>query len=265
MNLFTVVLLCVLLVFFSGVDCRKSNKGTARATPPPLDVSKLPGLEEILKEIGLSNRLRQIVKIGVTDTRLFLRMSNMDFSLMMMEWDDVTEEEIDIFKKKQEELLVIALKPPPPREDTTFLDKRKKLVYGRIYLPDGPQSFEFVTASFGSSQMPIGPHQFIINYQPASSLKVNTLSDIGESVPALDNILTALTPETAGCVPYDRSLSGKILIVRRGLCSFLEKSKLAHASNASAMVVVNSDNSLESISSGYGVVREVQERGQCFL
>ena len=45
----------------------------------------------------------------------------------------------------------------------------------------------------------------------------------------------------------------KIYVIKRGNCTFLTKALNVYASNASALVIVNNDNQLETPSSGIGI------------
>lgn len=62
-----------------------------------------------------------------------------------------------------------------------------------------------------------------------------------------------------GCTAYDTRLTNKIVIVKRGNCTFYQKATLAFAANISVLAVVNNEDRLESPASGLGIVKEIKE------
>jgi hypothetical protein len=165
--------------------------------------------------------------MGVTETRLLLKLSAMDFQIMSMDWADFSPDKISRLKQRIQELYQMAIVPEV--EVRPELEARKKLTYGRIYLPNGVQSFEYSLASFGGPP-PLGPLTL-------------TLSK------------TLLECNTSGTENYQ----GHVVLVKRGNCTFLHKALNLKANNASGMVVVSTEDRLESPSSGYGVDRNITE------
>lgn len=51
--------------------------------------------------------------------------------------------------------------------------------------------------------------------------------------------------------------TGKVLFVERGTCTFLTKAQYALSTNATAMIVINNEDRIDSPSSGLGVDRSV--------
>ncbi len=217
---------------------RKLNKKAEQPKPRPkpvkLNTDNLPTLTEILQTLELSTFLKNFIKMGVTETRLLLRMTSMDFRMMEMEWESMGKENVAKLKETIATLLIQAT--VPEEEPRLELNERQKLIYGKVYLKNSVQSYEYSLASFGKSP-PIGP-------QPLVTLP----SEFGCEAPQY-------TDASARGVDY----SGKTLLVRRGECTFLAKAQVARALNAAGLLIVNSEDRLESPSSGLGVDRNVTE------
>lgn len=62
-----------------------------------------------------------------------------------------------------------------------------------------------------------------------------------------------------GCSPYGAKLTEKIVVVKRGNCTFYQKAEFAFAANISVLAVVNNEDRLESPASGLGIVKEIKE------
>jgi hypothetical protein len=91
------------------------------------------------------------------------------------------------------------------------------------------QSFEYALASFG------GP-------------------------PPVGSIEVVFSDPIEGCNGTDTSTwSGKAIVVRRGNCTFLQKAKIANTGNASVLIIVNTEDRVDSPSSGLGVDKNVTE------
>ena len=112
-----------------------------------------------------------------------------------------------------------------------LIDERSRLNYGRLYLYGATQSFEYVTASFGGSP-PIGAFPLII-----TSDEAHQGCSLAEGV----------------------DLTGIILAVRRGNCSFLTKATIAHKANATALIIVNTEDRLDSPAAGLGIDHNVTD------
>eukprot|EP01034_Spumella_vulgaris_P022410 gene22410-28534_t len=149
---------------------------------------------------------------------------------MEIDWDSVTKDEISRLKDSIASLLIQATVP----EETAPVDfsDRHKLVYGKIYLHDSVQSYDYSLASFGRIP-PIGKQQLV------------------------------LLPNEYGCGKSenyaDQDYSGKTLLIKRGECTFLVKAQNAKAMNAAGLVVVNTEDRLESPSSGLGVDKNITD------
>jgi hypothetical protein len=53
---------------------------------------------------------------------------------------------------------------------------------------------------------------------------------------------------------------GKMFVVTRGECTFLQKSLAARASKAALLVIVNSEDKLESVTTGYGIDKSIKNK-----
>ncbi len=194
-----------------------------------LDVERLPPLQEVLQELGLQKHLNKLVRMGAVDTRTFIRLGEMDYRMMQLDHKDVTSEDVARLRAKVAEIVRQAtIIEAPKRFD---LEDRKELKYGRVYLSGAVQAFEFLSASFGSAP-PLGPLPYRIAENPSDGCYLHGSVD----------------------------LTGQALVVRRGSCTYLAKAKAAAAANASALVVVNWEDKLDSPASGYGVDPSVTER-----
>lgn len=54
--------------------------------------------------------------------------------------------------------------------------------------------------------------------------------------------------------------TGKMFVVTRGNCTFLQKSLSARASKAALLVIVNSEDKLESVTTGYGIDKNIKNK-----
>lgn len=225
---------CILLatLLLSVLAAKKKYNLVQHKKPPPvkLNTDNLPTLPEILEGLQLSQYLPGLVKMGVTETRLLLRLSPMDYRLMEIEWEGVTKDEITKLKDAVAALVIAAtVTEEVPKID---LSERNKLGYGRVYLEDSVESYEYSLASFGKPP-PIGKQQIV----------------------ALPSVLGCR--EEYSSLDTDVDYSGKTLVVQRGNCTFLSKAQHAKALNASGLIIVNTEDRLESPSSGWGVDKNV--------
>lgn len=219
------LLICVLAA-------KKKYNLVQHKKPPAvkLNTDNLQTLPEILEGLQLSKYLPSLVKMGVTETRLLLRLSSMDYRLMEIEWEGITKEEITKLKDAVAALIVAAtVTDEAPKVDLT---ERNKLGYGRVYLEDSVESYEYTLASFGKPP-PVGKQQIV------------------------------LLPSILGCSDGDLSqdegvdFSGKTVIMRRGNCTFLSKAQYAKRLNAAGLILINTEDRLESPSSGLGVDKNI--------
>lgn len=187
----------------------------------------LPQLDLVLEELNMTDRIPNFVQIGITETRLLFELKKMDFQLMLMEWENFSED--DAIKLKQKIDSLITLATIPEKIIRPELKERLLLKYGRIYIADFVQSFEFISASYGGS-IPIGKL-----------------------------LITIANPSTA-CIPLvNGDLTGHLVFVTRGECSFFDKTKIVQASNASVIAVINNEDRLEAISSGLGMNENITD------
>jgi hypothetical protein len=227
-----VVLLCLLVVHWSEAAVRKNDRKKEKPAPVKqkplrLNVDILPPLQDVLKELELDVYLKNFVKMGVTETRLLLRLSGMDFQIMEMDWPDFTPEMLKKLKDKIKVLLEMATVVEIP--ENPDLELRKKQKYGRVYIENGVQSFEFNLASFGGVP-PIGKQQLVLSH----------------------NLIECNSSHTTN---YHK----QFVLAMRGNCTFLEKALNALSNNATGMIVVNTEDKLESPASGVGIDRNITE------
>jgi hypothetical protein len=201
----------------------KQEPSTPKPKPILHNVDALPLLQDVLTELDFSKYIKEFVKLGYAETRLLLRMTSMDFRLLMLE-TNMTEDDINKLKIKIEELLAIATIPQPSKERPD-LEQRSKLNYGRIYIQGFVHSFEYLLGTFGTSP----------------SVGINEI---------------VLANPDDGCLPHsdnNSSLTNKIYVVKRGNCTFMTKATLAAYANTSVIIFVNNQDRVESFSSGYGI------------
>ncbi len=63
-----------------------------------------------------------------------------------------------------------------------------------------------------------------------------------------------------GYPPDTRQMTRTMLVVERGQCTFFEKAVQAFALNASVLVVINSEDKLESPASGLGIDPHITDK-----
>lgn len=232
------LLLLILCSPTSAFDRFGKNKNKAKAKPAAprkpvlLNTDGLPTLPEILEEVQLTAFLPQFIRMGVTETMLLLRLTSMDYRIMVMDWEGVSEEAVNALKERAAALYLRAIVPEEVEQPN--YDERAKLKYGRLYVPGAVQSFEYVTASFGGAP-PRGVMQVALAPPPYFGCDISDFA-ASDSVEA-----------TAGM------LTGQLLVVRRGTCSFLQKALVARHLNASALVVCNHEDRLDALASGHGI------------
>lgn len=227
----------------------KNNKNAANAKdnrpkPPKLNIDVLPPLTEVLEALQLTDFLKHFVKMGVTETRLLLKLSSMDFQIMSMDWPDMTDDKITELKKKIQELYTLAT--VSVEEENPELEERKKLSYGRVYLENGVNSFEYKLATFGGLPL-LGKQHLEISKTLFECSPVSSEEDDAAKLIALN--------KNENSPNYHQ----RLVLVKRGLCPFVEKALNAFHHNASGIIVVNSEDKLESPSSGIGIYRNITE------
>jgi hypothetical protein len=233
-----------------------------------LNVDSCPDLKGILEEIEMGDFLMKFARMGITETRLLLRMSEMDYTMMTLDWPDITEEQVgkvravvkkyhDIAAAAAEEVEIVMEMIDP---------ERAKLKFGRVLLPGAVQYFEYMQASFGGPP-PLGtldvemapiPHS---GCSPAFYRNAHRELEARESEDAVNvdgDTAAAAEEEEKGEKEEDdeddgMDLTGKVYVVKRGHCSFLQKAQYAYKHNASALLIVNDVDRLETAASGYGI------------
>lgn len=229
-------LLSILNVQCAGNKYRVSSQKSAQKTqtpkkPPLLNTDGLPSLKEILDGLDLSEFYPNLVKMGVVETRFLLRLSSMDFRMMTLEWEGFTVENMVKLKNEASALFARATVTEQPNKEEYNLRNKQK--YGRIYIENSVQSYEFVVATYG------GP-------------------------PPTGRLTVVLADSVVGCEAANKfhpqiNYQQNVLLLRRGECSFLTKSINAKRFNASVLIIANTEDSLEPAASGYGIDKNVTE------
>lgn len=161
------LLLLVLFLLTRGYEFDRFGKKKAPKKPPSpqkkpaaFNPDLLPPLTEVLQELELMPWFQQFVQMGVSETHFLLRLTAMDYRIMMMEWEGMTEGKVEQLKKKSAVLYELALVKDKDQEEMNVAE-RNKLRYGRVYVPGGVQNHEYVTASFGATP-PFGALEMVV-------------------------------------------------------------------------------------------------------
>ena len=190
-----------------------------------------------------------------------------------------SDEHGKVLKDKSAELLVIASEVEVPvRQD---LVERMKLKYGKIYLDNAVQSFDFAVNAFGRfPSMDLFDYVIFKDYPldfgcfnisefistpnvTTFYSKVVTQGDVENMLAPVDDLVdfnlsfidenvTVRAPFEYAKLPTNINLHGMALIVQRGNCTVFQKAVAAKQFNASVLIVVNNDNNLETFASGFG-------------
>jgi hypothetical protein len=210
---------------------------------PDIDINEelLPDFLDILEEAGMKGRLADLVRMGIVDTRVLLRLKRMDFQMMQFEWQDMTGEMVDTFMEVCGKYAVQATANAQQVEEVmTDYSERDMQRFGRLVLPHGVQSYEYIQASFGG-RPPVGLREIIF----AENMDACPDDEEGKESAAL---------------PRSEKFKDKMLVAKRGNCSFLRKAEFALANGATGLIIVNSVDNLESPSSGVGVDHTVTDK-----
>ena len=227
-----------------------------------LNTDGLPSLKEILEEIEMGEYLMKFARLGITETRLLLRMSPMDYTMMSIEWEIKPEQlnKIKAVVRKYYDLAAEAAMNNLDQEADPLIGDRKKLKYGKIYLPGLYKALN-TQASFGGPA-PLGSFSLELSpfphtgcspafYRTYNELE-NTAKNGREEVDVEEDGEVASRKDEDEGEDDGLDLTDKAYVVKRGHC-LLSKAQYAFKHNASALIVVNSEDRLEAPSSGYGV------------
>ncbi|RYH31675.1 hypothetical protein EON65_02185 [archaeon] len=231
----TLLLFCIVcaLLYGNGVlgkpkKPESSKSPSSKATKPiKLNVDVLPPLQEVLEEMQITPFLKDFVRMGITETRLLLRLSSMDFQLMTMEWTNFSYEHVSKLKSKIVDLTKMATVTED--KNRPEIEMRNKLTYGKVILPHGVQAFEYSLASFGTSP-PIGPVHLRLS---ADGLECDK--------------------------EHSADYTGHFVVARRGNCTFLSKAQTAFQHGAQGLIIINSEDKLDSPASGLGIDGNITE------
>jgi hypothetical protein len=213
-----------------GRKSKSAAKAKAKAAPvPTYNTNLIPSMEEMLKSINLEHRAQKLYKMGFVDMRVLLRAARMDYQLMRLNWEDSTDEEIQLIRETVEKMAQLATVVEEEVEKVDYTE-RNKLSMGRLHIPGSVQAFEYLRGSFGGVP-PIGLREVV------------------------------LASNEFGCTPRETAdLVNKIYVVKRGFCTFLEKALVAHRAGAVGLVIVNSEDRVDNVASGYGIDKNITEQ-----
>ena len=172
------------------------------------------------------------------------RLLNLFTLSQAYEWDGDAADDVEKIRQKVSELLPLAIVTEEVPEEK---NDRHKYKLGRIYIPGFVKSFEYISASFGLPP-PIGPIPILIA-DPLDGCEPQPLAEG----------MNCQFPQNG---KYIKSLviTGKMFVVTRGKCTFLQKSLSARASNAKLLVIVNFEDKLESATTGYGIDKNIKNK-----
>ena len=267
----------VALVLYLGLLVRQSDcfdrfpkhdtKERVQKKPVQLNVEGLPDLKAILEEIGMGEHLMKFARMGITETRLLLRMTSMDFTMLTLDHPEITEEQVSKVKAVVKKYFDIAAAAAEVEvEEVEVIDpERAKMKFGRVLIPGSVQFFEYVQASFGG-ETPLGALDVELAPFPNTGCSQafyrklhRELETMSETTVEGDATTGEENKEDAEEIEGP-DLTGKVYVVKRGHCTFLQKAQYALRYNASALLVVNNVDKLERAASGYGVDRKVKSR-----
>ena len=159
-------LLVLLLCSFEGYEGKQpftKPKPEPKPKPKPLNlnIEGLPSLIDVLKELNISTFFNKFVEMGVVETRLLLQLGHTDFSIMSWDWEMPQE---DINRLREHVKLMITKATIPEQDDSKAKEynERGKLTYGRMYMANAVQSFEYTLASFGAPPSPMQTMEMVL-------------------------------------------------------------------------------------------------------
>ena len=88
---------CISSLLYSVFSAKKNNeinkaaRPTDRAPSININLDKLPRLERVLEDLEMLHRLKEFVRLGVTETRHLIRLQRMDFQMMASVYFSSTE------------------------------------------------------------------------------------------------------------------------------------------------------------------------------
>ena len=233
----------VLLLLLSAVTSferfpKRQTKTETTKSVVKLNTDGLPSLKEILEEIEMGEYLMKFARLGITETRLLLRMSPMDYTMMSIEWEEIKPEQLNKIKavvRKYYDLAAEAAMNNLDQEADPLIGDRKKLKYGKIYLPGAVQSFEYVQASFGGPA-PLGSFSLELSpfphtgcspafYKNIHNELENTAKNGREEVDVEEDGEVASRKDEDEEEGEDDGLdlTDKAYVVKRGHCSFCRR------------------------------------------
>lgn len=110
----------------------------------------------------------------------------------------------------------------PNQETPEEMRIRESLWYGRLYINGSMTSLEYYRAHFGST-------------------------------PQLQSAPLVFADPFHGCTPLRNNVTGAVVVVRRGRCTFLDKAHNVSTANASGVVIVNMNDRIFRVSGGYAL------------
>ena len=82
------ILLLTATLFILPVNAKKSRypkvkKDTHKTPMPKLNTDLVPAFDDILAELNIQHRRDSLIKMGITETRNLLRLTRMDYQMMV--------------------------------------------------------------------------------------------------------------------------------------------------------------------------------------
>ena len=184
-----------------------------------------------MKSINALICIHLFFRVSILEVYVFIlcmvRLGPMDYRMMSLEWEGFSTEHLAKLKEETASLIAKATVTEQLSSSKADYALRNKQKYGRIYIDNSVQSYEFVVATFGGAP-PLGKLPILI---PDSVIGCESMNE-SQPNPNLN---------------YER----KVVVVRRGECSFLTKALNAKKFNASALIIVNTEDILEPPASGW--------------
>mmetsp|Transcript_1527 Transcript_1527/g.2677 ORF Transcript_1527/g.2677 Transcript_1527/m.2677 type:complete len:508 (-) Transcript_1527:18-1541(-) len=167
-------------------------------------------VKHVLDDCGILFSRKYLSKFneqGYDDPRILRKLKKLDLEINF----SMKEKEIDKFLKSVARLVPeVKKKKEKKKKVDKLLERRNELTFGRLIVDGAPANYQYIKASFGGD-LPLRSYEIQFS----------------------DN--------DYGC-SKSTSAEGRILVVLRGKCTYLEKAKAAESSGAAVLIVINEDN-----------------------
>ncbi|GMH82692.1 hypothetical protein TL16_g09346 [Triparma laevis f. inornata] len=178
-------------------------------------------VKHVLDDCGFGFTRKYLNKFndqGYDDPRILRKLKKLDLEINF----SMSSKEISKFLKSVARLVPELKKEKKKKKKVDrLLERRNELAFGRLIVDGAPANYQYIKASFGGDL-------------PLRSYEIQ------------------FSNNDYGCTKSS-SAEGRILVVMRGKCTYLEKASAAESSGASVLVVINEDNGdLFQLPSGRG-------------